>query len=70
MTGVTVLILTIPELGGPQAVDSLDMVGPFGFCTPVEVNLVTKVVFYYTELKLRFSPKTIDYKCDKRLLSC
>ena len=64
------MILTIPERGEPKAFDSLDMVGPFGFCTPVEVNLVTKVLSYYTELKLRFSPKTIDYKCDKILLSC
>ena len=37
--------MIIPDRGGPQAFDSLDMVGHFGLCTPVEVNLITKVHF-------------------------
>ena len=47
--------MTNPDLGGPEAPDSLDMVGSFGFCTPVELNLIKKVLFYYKVLKLWFS---------------
>ena len=63
------MVLTIPDRGGPQRVDGFDMVGHFGFCTPVEVNLITKVLCYYAALKLWFSPKTIDCDCDTKLLS-
>ena len=62
--------MTIPERGGQEAVDSLDMTGHFGFCTTVELNLITKVLFYYIVLKLWFSPKTIDCNCNTKLLSC
>ena len=59
-----------PETGGPQFVDSLDMVEHFGFGTPVELNLSTKVLSNQIDLKLWFSAKTIDHKCDTRLLAC
>ena len=49
--------MTIPDRGRQEAVDSLDMVGHFGLCTPVEVNLITKVPSYYIVLTLWFSPK-------------
>ena len=62
--------MTIPERGGQEAVDSLDMTGHFGFCTPIELNLITKVLSIFKDLKLWFSPKTIDYNCDRRLVSC
>ena len=62
--------MTTPEHRGPEFVDSLEMVGHFGFCTTVELNLITKVLSYYIDLKLWFSSKTIDYNCAKRLLSC
>ena len=52
--------MTIPDRGGQEAVDSLDMTGHFGFCTPVELNLITKVLSSDMELRLWFSPKTID----------
>ena len=35
---------TIPGRGGPEVVDRLDIVGHFGFCTPVEFKLITKVL--------------------------
>ena len=62
--------MTSPENGGPDFVDSLGTVGHFDFCTPVEVNLITKVLSYYIDLELWFSPKTFDCNCDTRLLSC
>ena len=62
--------MTIPDRGGLQAVDCLDVLGHLGLCTPVEMNLITKVHSSYIELKLWFSPKTINRICDKRLLSC
>ena len=34
--------MTIPDRAGQEAVDSLDMTGHFGFCTFVEVNVITK----------------------------
>ena len=34
--------MTSPGRGGQEAVDSLDMTGHFGFCTFVEVNVITK----------------------------
>ena len=40
--------MTIPDRGGQEAVDSLGMRGNFGFCTPVELNLITKVSFLYS----------------------
>ena len=61
--------MTSPEPGGMEFVDSLDMVGHFGFCTPVELNQKTKVLFYHTVMQLWFSPKTIDCNCDTRFLS-
>ena len=57
---VFVLLMTILDLGVLQAIDSLDMVGLFGLCAPVEVNLIKKVLSSYIELKLWFPPKTID----------
>ena len=62
--------MTNPEPGGLEFVDSLEKVGHFGFCTPVELNLCTKVLSYQIDLKLWFSPKTIDHNCDTRLVSC
>ena len=67
---VTVLLMTIPDRGGPEPVDSLNMIGHFGFCTLVKVNVITKVLSDSKELKLWFSPKTIDCNCYTRLLSC
>ena len=52
--------MTIAQRGGQEAVDSLDMTRNFGFCTPVELNLITKVPSWYIVLKLWFSQKTID----------
>ena len=40
--------MTIPDRGGPQTVDSLDMILHFGFCTLVEMNVITK---YFSNLK-------------------
>ena len=54
----------------PQLVDSFDMKGQCGFCTPVEMNLIIKVLSIYKDLKLWLSPKTIDYNCDTRVMSC
>ena len=59
-----------PEPVELEFVDSLDMVKHFGFCTPVELNLITKVFSIYKDLKLWFSPKTIDCNFDMILLSC
>ena len=59
-----------PEPGRSEFLDSLDMVGHFGICTPVELNLISKVLSCYIDLKLWFSPKTIDYNCDPRLVFC
>ena len=42
---ITVLLMTIPERGGPEAADSLKMIEYFGFCTLVEENVIT-MVFY------------------------
>ena len=64
------MLMTVPDRGGLQAVDTLDIVGHFGVRTPVEVNLITKKLSFYKELKLWFSAKTIDCNCDTRLLSC
>ena len=49
-----------PDCGGPQPFDSLDVVGDFGPCTPVEVNLITEVDFHFLVLILWFSPEKID----------
>ena len=65
---VTVLLLISPDCGGPEALDNLDMVGRFGFCTHVELNLITKVLLYHTVLRFWFSPKKIACNCDARLL--
>ena len=62
--------MTSPEPGGPEVLDSLDMVEHFGFCTPVELNLIKNLLFYHIVLKLSFSRKTIDCNCNTRLLSC
>ena len=62
--------MTIPDRARQEAVDSLDMTGHFALCSPVEMKLITKVHSSYIELKLWFSPKTINRNCDKRLLSC
>ena len=59
-----------PEPVELEFVDSLDMVKHFGFCTPVELNLITKVFSIYKDLKLWFSTKTIDCNFDMILLSC
>ena len=61
---------TIPDRGGPQAVDGLDLEGHFDFCSPVELNLITNVLFIHIVLKLWFSPKTIDCKNDTMQQSC
>ena len=60
---------TISDLGGPESVDSLNIIGYFCFCTPVEVKLITKVLSYFLELKVWFSTKRNDCNCDARLLS-
>ena len=44
--------MTSPEPGRSEFLDSLDMVGHFGFCTPVELNPITKLLSYYVDLKL------------------
>ena len=62
--------MTVPDRGGQEAVDSPDMTGNFGFCTPVELNLITKVPSFYIKLKLWFQQETIDCNCDTRLLFC
>ena len=62
--------MTIADRGGQEAFGSLDMTGNFVFCTPVELNLITKEPSWYIVLKLWFSQKTIDCNCDTRLLSC
>ena len=62
--------MTIAERGRQEAVDSLDMVGQFGLCTPKKLKIITKVLSDLIELKLWFLPKTIDCKGDTRLLSC
>ena len=56
-----------PEPGGLEFVDSLDLVRHFGFCTPVELNLSTKVLSHQIDLKLWFSTKTIDCNCRKEI---
>ena len=61
--------MTIPDRGGQEAVDSLDMIGQFDFCTPVELNIIPKVFSDLIELKLWFLQKTIDRKGVTRLLS-
>ena len=61
--------MTNPDRGGPEDAGSLDMVEHFGFRTTVELNLIPKVLFYHTVLKLWFSRKTIACNCDTRLLS-
>ena len=43
---VTVLFMIFPDRGGQEVIDSLDMVGHFGLCTPVELSLITKVPSY------------------------
>ena len=43
--------------GGPESPDSLDMVGHFGFCTPVQLNLLKNVLFYH--LLTWVSPKQL-----------
>ena len=35
---------TISDLGGPEALDSLNIIGYFRFCTLVEVNVMTKLL--------------------------
>ena len=67
---VNVLFKTVPDRGGPDAADSLDIVRHFGPCTPKKLNLITKVLSDLIELKLCFLPNTIDCKCVARLLSC
>ena len=62
--------MTIPDRGGLQAVGSLDIVGHFSPCTPVELNLITKVLSDYNELKLWFLSWKYECKCDRRLLTC
>ena len=44
--------MTSSKPGRPEFVDSLFKVGHFGFCNPVELNLITKVLSYYVDLKL------------------
>ena len=61
--------MTRPDFGGPEDPNRLEMVGHFGFCTPVELILITNVLFYHIELKHWSPPKTIDFNCDTRLLS-
>ena len=43
---------TISDLGGPEALDSLNIIGYFCFCTPVELKLITKVLSFFIELKV------------------
>ena len=59
-----------PEPAGLEFVDRLDMEGHFGFGNSVELNPITKVLLIHKDLELWFSPKTIDYNCDRRLVSC
>ena len=49
---VTVFFNTIKDCGGPEIVDSLNKIGRFGFCTVVEVNVITKELFDFKEEKL------------------
>ena len=34
--------MTVPHRGEQEVVDRLEMTGHFDFCTPVELNLITK----------------------------
>ena len=61
--------MTGPDRGVPEAADSLEIGRHFGFCTPKELNIITKVLFNMIELKLLFLRKTIDCKGDTRFLS-
>ena len=47
---VTVLLMINADLGGPEAVDSFNTIGHFGFFTVLEVNVITK---YSLNLKSR-----------------
>ena len=58
--------MTSPGRGGQEAVDSLYMIGHFGFCTLVEVNVNTKVLHDFKEQKLWFKTKRNDCKIDTR----
>ena len=62
--------MTRPDRGGPEAAYSLDIVRHFGFCTPKNLKITTKVLSDLIELKPWLLPKTIDCKGDKRFLSC
>ena len=52
--------MTNPDRGEPEAVDSIDTLEHFDFCTLVEVKLITKVLSDCKELKLQFSPKKLS----------
>ena len=62
--------MTSPYCGRPEAPDSLTKLGQFGFCTVKKLNVITKVLADYNELKLCFLPLTVDCKCDRKLLYC
>ena len=66
---VTVLLKTIPNREEREAVDSLKLIGSLDFCTAVQVNVITKLLLDFEELRLWFLSKTIDCKCDTELLS-
>ena len=66
VTGQTVLLLVITDRGGPETGNSPKMIGCFGFCTLVEVNVITKVLHDFKGQKLWFLPKKIDCKCGTR----
>ena len=43
------MFLTITDRGGPETGNSPKMIGSFSFCTPVEVNIIRKVLNDFKE---------------------
>ena len=55
----TVLLRTSPDRGGPEVVDRLDMIGHFGLCTLVEVDVIHEgTLFLYRVEALVFAKYT------------
>ena len=64
------MVRTIPDHGELEIVDSRNMIGHIGFCTLVEVDIITKSLSCYIGLNIWFSQETVDGKFGTRLLSC
>ena len=48
--------MTRPDRGGPEAVDSFDIVRHFGFGSLEKLKIITKVLSDWDELKLWYLP--------------